>query len=50
MERLTHRRVCDFNPALAPGGWQPVGGPLSGSAWTNTPPSALKGFYRLRLQ
>ena len=40
----------EFNPTLAPGQWLTVGGPVSGSTWTNPPQAALQGFYRLRLQ
>ena len=40
----------EFNPTLAPGQWQTIGGPTSGSNWTNTPPAGLAGFYRLRLE
>jgi hypothetical protein len=40
----------EFSPTLAPGQWQSLGGPVSGSTWTNAPQAALEGFYRLRLQ
>ena len=40
----------EFNPTLATGQWQSVGGPVSGSSWTNPPSLATAGFYRLRLQ
>ena len=40
----------EFNPTLAPDQWLTVGGPVSGSTWTNTVPTAPEGFYRLRLQ
>ena len=40
----------EFSPSLAPGQWQSIGGPISGSTWTNAPQAALEGFYRLRLQ
>ena len=40
----------EFSPTLAPGQWQTIGGPVSGSTWTNTPQATLEGFYRLRLQ
>ena len=40
----------EFSPSLAPGQWQSIGGPISGSTWTNDPQAALEGFYRLRLQ
>ena len=40
----------EFNPTLAPGQWQSIGGPVSGSTWTNAPQAAPEGFYRLRLQ
>lgn len=39
----------EFNRTLAPGPWQTLTGPISGSAWTNPPQTALPGFYRLRL-
>jgi hypothetical protein len=40
----------EFSPTLAPGQWQSIAGPVSGSAWTNAPQAAPEGFYRLRLQ
>jgi hypothetical protein len=40
----------EFSPTLAPGQWQSIGGPVTGSTWTNAPQAALEGFYRLRLQ
>jgi hypothetical protein len=40
----------EFNPSLAPDQWQTIDGPVSGSAWTNTPSAGLPGFYRLRLE
>ena len=40
----------EFSPSLAPGQWQSIGGPISGSTWTNARQAALEGFYRLRLQ
>jgi hypothetical protein len=40
----------EFSPTLAPGQWQSIGGPVSGSTWTNAPQAAPDGFYRLRLQ
>ena len=40
----------EFSPTLAPGQWQSVAGPVSGSTWTNAPPGSPEGFYRLRLQ
>jgi hypothetical protein len=40
----------EFSPTLPPDQWQSIGGPVSGSTWTNTSPAALEGFYRLRLQ
>ena len=39
----------EFSPGLAPGQWQTIGGPVSGSTWTNAAQSAPQGFYRLRL-
>jgi len=39
----------EFKPMLATDPWQPLAGPLTGSAWTNTSPAGLSGFYRLRL-
>jgi len=39
-----------FSPTLAPAQWTTVGGPISGSAWTNAPQAGPGGFYRLRLQ
>ena len=40
----------EFNPTLAPGQWQTVAGPLSGTTWTSTTAAAPQGYYRLRLQ
>ena len=40
----------EFSPTLTPGQWQSIGGPVSGSTWTNAPQAAPEGFYRLRLQ
>ena len=39
----------EFNATLDPGQWQTIVGPISGSAWTNTPVAAPQGFYRLRV-
>jgi hypothetical protein len=40
----------EFAPALAPLQWQSIGGPISGSSWTNLVPPASAGLYRLRMQ
>jgi hypothetical protein len=40
----------EFNSTLDPGQWQTVGGPLNGPTWTNSAPTGLSGFYRLRLE
>ncbi len=40
----------EFSPTLAPDQWQSIGGPVTGSSWTNPAPAAPEGFYRLRLQ
>jgi hypothetical protein len=40
----------ELNPTLAPGQWQTIAGPLTGSAWTNASGEGLAGFYRLRVQ
>ena len=39
----------EFSPTLTPGQWQSIGGPVSGSSWTNAASAATGGFYRLRL-
>jgi hypothetical protein len=40
----------EFNATLDPGQWQEIAGPITGSSWTNSPPSVSHGFYRLRLE
>jgi len=40
----------EFSPTPAPAQWQSIGGPITGSTWTNAPQAAPEGFYRLRLQ
>jgi hypothetical protein len=40
----------EFSPTLAPVQWQSIGGPVTGSSWTNLAPAVPQGFYRLRLQ
>ena len=40
----------EYSPTLAPSQWHSIGGPVSGSTWTNAPTAAPEGFYRLRLQ
>ena len=39
----------EFSPTLTPGQWQSIGGPVSGSSWTNAASAATEGYYRLRL-